>query len=361
MEELQGVIEIITFHNEENGYSILKCSVEESEDLFTFVGYMPVPSIGSLMKFYGSWQMHPRYGMQFYFEKFDEELPATNEGIEKYLSGKIKGIGVTLAHRIVKRFGLETFEILDNDIEQLKKIQGINKKNFPVISESWADNRELSKILAFLQSYGATMNLATKIYNKYGVGAAQILKNNPYKLADEIWGVGFKTADEIAKNIGFKKDHYFRIRSGILYTLNKLSEEGHCFAFMNVLITKAAELLEVDKTILPPAIEKMTQEKDLIQEFISDKNNLAVYLPIYYKSEIGTARRLIHLLIEPREDFDFLDEEDFYSLQGIQYSPEQIEAIKAAINNKVLVLTGGPGSWEGCARAWPSWALITAA
>ena len=344
MEKLQGVIEIITYHNEENGYSILKCSVDRAEDLIAVIGYMPEPAVGSFMNFFGNWQMHSRYGMQFHFEKFEEQLPTTNEGIERYLAGKIKGIGEVLAKRIVSRFGLKTLEIFDNDIEQISKIPGITKKKFAVISESWNNNREISKIIVFLQSYGATTNLATKIYNQYGVGAAQILKNNPYKLADEIWGVGFKTADEIAKNLGFEKENYHRLRSGIIYTLNKLSDEGHCFAFKDTLVDKSAELLDVDKEILTPAINQMAEKKDIILDFSFDENKIAIYLPIYYYSEIGAASRLVNLLDEERDDFLNVDENNFYSPRGIKYSPEQIFAIRAAIENKVLVLTGGPGT-----------------
>jgi len=350
LKKINCVIERITYRNEDNGYTVLKCSINKSSELTPVVGYMTEPSIGSFMEFQGRWKMHPKFGMQFNFEKFEEKLPTTPDGMKKYLAGKINGIGEVFAERIVEHFGKKTFDIFDKKIKKLLEVKGMSEKRLEMIKESWESNREINKIMVFLQSYGATTNLATKIYNRYGTDSVKVIRDNPYRLADELWGVGFKTADIIAGNLGFAKENYHRIRCGILYTLNKMSDEGHCFAFLEVLIDKSAELLEIDKDLLMPAIEQMLSNDDVIDEkFLNEENDdvrIAIYLPVYYYSEFGTARRLVNLINESRGYFDDLDDKDFrfYSPNGIRYSGEQIEAIRAAVNNKVLVLTGGPGT-----------------
>ena len=354
-EKIQCVIERVTYRNEENGYSVLKCSTGNSVELTTVVGYMPEPSIGAFMEFYGEWKIHPKYGIQFNFVRFEEKLPTTPYGMKKYLSGKIKGIGEVFAERIVSKFGEETFEILDKNIQKLFEVPGMSEKRLAKITESWNDNREINKIMVFLQSYGATTNLATKIYNHYGKNSIKVVCENPYKLADELWGVGFKTADIIAEKLGFDKAHYERIRCGILYTLNKMSEEGHCFSFIEILINKAAELLELNENLLTPVINKMLYNRDIISEKIFNETNednedfagkTAIFLPLYYYSEVGTAKKLINLIKEGRGDFDDIDygEIRIYTEYGINYAKEQIEAIYAAVKNKILVLTGGPGT-----------------
>ena len=352
LEKLQCVIERVTYRNEDNGYTVLKCSVDKSDELTPVVGYMTEPAIGSFMEFYGKWKIHPKFGMQFNFDRFEEKLPTTQDGMKKYLSGKIKGIGEVFANKIVSKFGAKTFEIFDKKIKKLLEVPGMSEKRLAMITESWNANREINKIMVFLQSYGATTNLATKIYNYYKENSIKVVRENPYKLADEIWGVGFKTADIIAAKLGFDKAHYERIRCGILYTLNKMSEEGHCFSFVDVLINKAAELLELDENLLIPVINKMVYNHDIISEKIFDDTDedfagkTAIFLPLYYYSEVGTARKFINLIKEGRGYFDDIDEDDIriYSEYGIHYAQEQIEAIYAAIKNKILVLTGGPGT-----------------
>ena len=351
LEKIECVVEVITFRNEDNGYSVLKCRKGKSKERITVVGCMTEPSLGSLIEFGGKWVMHPKFGMQFNFESFEEKLPTTPEGMKKYLAGKIKGIGETFAERIVEQFGKKTFDILDKKINKLLEVKGMTEKRLKLIQESWDSNREINKIMAFLQSYGATTALATKIYNYYGADSVKVLKENPYKLADEIWGVGFKTADIMAEKLGFKKENYDRIRCGILYTLNKMSEDGHCFSFIDALIEEAAELLEIDKTLLTPVIKQMVYSKDIIQEEILDKEadfgtKTAIYLPLYYYSELGTAKRLVNLSCGSRGYYNDIDYEKFkiYAPRGIRYDETQIEAIHKAVKNKVLVLTGGPGT-----------------
>ena len=273
----------------------------------------------------------PQVGYQFSFQECEETLPATIEGLKNYLaSGLIKGIGPSYAEKIVDRFGEETLDILDNEPDKLTEIRGIGPKTLEKIKKSWAEQREIRNIMLFLRSYNVSTSLATKIFKQYGNQSIQIVTENPYRLADELWGVGFKTADTIASSLGLKHDSYERLRSGILYSLKKFSEAGHCFATRQQLITSAVEILEVDS--VDAAIDRMIENKDLIQE------DEAVYLPMYYYSEVGVARRLREIMNSEKS----VDVED--EIEPGYYDETQLEAIKAAITNKVLVITGGPGT-----------------
>ncbi|MBQ3457407.1 MAG: ATP-dependent RecD-like DNA helicase, partial [Synergistaceae bacterium] len=291
MEKLQCVIERITYHNDENGYTVIRCSAGGYSDLITAVGSMPGVHVGSVFNLYGSWKVNPKYGQQFCFQKCEETLPATVGGLQKYLgSGLIKGIGPVYAGKIIEHFGEKTLDILDKAPDKLSEVQGIGKVRIAKIKKSWLEQKEIKNIMLFLQSYNVSTSLATKIFKQYGSQAIQIVTENPYRLADDIWGVGFKTADTIAENLGFGHERYERLRSGIMYTLNKFSDEGHCYANMPELVAASVEILEVDAALIEEAVEKMISGEDVIQE------DSAVYLPVYYYSELGTARRLLRLI-----------------------------------------------------------------
>lgn len=336
MDKIQCVIETITFRDEINGYSVVRCNSSTYHDSFTAVGFMPDVHIGGVFNLYGSWKVHPKYGQQFSFQQCEETLPATINGLKKYLgSGLIKGIGPVYSSRIVDHFGYDTLDVLDNNPERLAEVHGIGKKRIEKISNSWQEQKEIKNIMLFLQSYNVSTSLATKIFKQYGNQAIAIVTENPYRLADDIWGVGFKTADTIASNLGFGHKKFERLRSGIIYTLNKLSEIGHCFAYMPELISKAVELLEVEDSLVSEAINNMIDAHDLI----IDED--AVYLPMFYYSELGTAKRLQKLMASPRTIY-FNNKITVKS--SIRYDETQLKAIEAAINNKVLVLTGGPGT-----------------
>lgn len=350
MEKLKCVIERIVYYNEVNGYSVLSCSVGIYEDIVTAVGILPDVQAGGNFIFYGEWKVDPKYGRQFYFEKYEETLPATLHGIEKFLSGLIKGIGPAYAERIVKKFGKTTLDILDKAPNKLLEIPGITEKRLEQIKKSWEEKKEIRNMMLFLQAHDVTIGVATKIFKQYGNKSVEVVKSNPYRLADELWGVGFKTADEIAKKLGFGHERYERIRSGILYTLSKFSEDGHCFAYTNDLINSSLEILDVSKEMAFDALEKMINDDDVIyepsEEDYEDISKAAVYLPVYYYSELGTARRLKKLIDSPRKIYIDIEINSWADVDSktIHYDETQLEAIESAMHNKVLVITGGPGT-----------------
>ena len=341
MEKLNCVIERITYHNEQNGWSVVKVSAKGYRDILAAVGTMPEVHAGSVFNLYGEWKNDPKYGLQFVFYKCEETLPVTVEGIHKYLgSGLIKGIGPVYAGKIVDAFGAKTLDILDKKPDKLSEVPGIGPKRLELIKKSWIEQKEIKNIMLFLQSHDVSVSLAAKIYKHYGNDSIEIVTANPYRLADEIWGIGFKTADIIAKKLGFGHERFERLRSGIFYTLNKLSEVGHCFAHMDELIKAGAELLEVSEEKLASPIESMIDAKDLIRE------DSAIYLPAFYYSETGTAKRLLKLMHSPKlKHIKINYPEDGTAYSGsVHYDKTQLKAIKAAIENKVLVITGGPGT-----------------
>ena len=331
MDKIKCVIDRITFRDEKDGFSVVRAN--DDGYYFTAVGIMPAVHVGSVFNLYGSWKTHPRFGHEFSFQECEETLPATIEGLKNYLSsGLIKGVGASYAEKIVDRFGEETLDILDNEPDKLTEIRGIGPKKLEKIKKSWSEQKEIRNIMLFLRSYNVSTSLATKIFKQYGNQSIQIVTENPYRLADELWGVGFKTADTIAFSLGLEHDSYERLRSGILYSLKKFSEAGHCFATRQQLITSAVEILDVDEILIQNAINTIVENKDLIQE------DDAVYLPMYYYSEVGVARRLHEIMNSQRSIRIKAAVESSY------YDETQLEAIRAALNNKVLVITGGPGT-----------------
>ena len=332
MEKIQCVIDSITFRDEMNGYSVVR--VSSSNDSFIAVGVMPAVHVGSVFNLYGDWKVHPRFGYEFAFQECEETLPATIEGIKNYLaSGLIKGIGPSYAEKIVDRFGEATLDILDNEPDRLSEIRGIGPKKLDKIKKCWTEQKEIRNIMLFLKSYNVSTSLATKIFKQYGSQSIQTVTENPYRLADELWGVGFKTADDIASKLGFEHERFERLRSGILYSMNRFSEAGHCYAVMSDLMASAIELLEVKENLITAAINTMLSDKDLIRE------DETIYLPMYYHSEVGVARRLHEIMNS--SGWSYFDYDD---IDTDYYDDTQVEAIEAALNEKILVITGGPGT-----------------
>ncbi len=332
MDKIQCVIDSITFRDEKNGYTVVRVST--NNDSFIAVGVMPAVHVGSVFNLYGSWKVHPRFGYEFAFQECEETLPATIEGIKNYLaSGLIKGIGPSYAEKIVDRFGEATLDILDNEPDRLSEIRGIGPKKLEKIKKCWAEQQEIRNIMLFLKSYNVSTSLATKIFKQYGSLSIQTVTENPYRLADELWGVGFKTADDIASKLGFEHERFERLRSGILYSMNKFSEAGHCYAVISDLMASAIELLEVQENLITDAIDTMLENRDLIQE------DETIYLPMYYHSEVGVARRLHEIMNS--SGWSYFDYDD---IDTNYYDETQVEAIEAALNEKVLVITGGPGT-----------------
>lgn len=338
---LRCVVERITYQNPENGYTVLRAAVRNYKELVTVVGNLLDVNVGSVLLLQGDWKVDPKYGNQFCAEKWEETMPATVYGIEKYLgSGLIRGVGPKFAGRIVRTFGTDTLTVIEEETDRLLLVPGIGEKRVQMIRDSWEKQKEIKNIMLFLQSHSVSTSFAAKIYKVYGNESIQVVKENPFRLADDIWGVGFKTADGLAEKLGFAKDDPLRCRSGILYTLNALADEGHVYAEQEQLLRKAEELLEVKRESISAALEAMLGTEDLKQD------GEAIYLPPFYYAEIGVAAKLKRLAAdtdalpsEARADFERLAKKT-----GLQYDEIQKDAILKATVSKVMVLTGGPGT-----------------
>lgn len=365
--KLRCVVERITYQNPENGYSVLKCRVKDYDDLVPVVGNMLDANVGSVLLVEGNWKVDAKYGKQFSAENWEETLPATVYGMEKYLgSGLIKGVGPKFAKRIVQKFGIDTFTVIEDNIELLIEVDGIGHKRIEMIAESWERQKEVKNIMLFLQDHKVSTSYAAKIYKTYGNESISVIKENPYRLADDIWGIGFKTADQIASKLGFEKESYVRLRSGLMYTLSELSNEGHVYAEKEQLIKTASELLEASPETVIMTMDDMLSKEELIQEknivrTDDDGNEItAIYLPAFYYAEVGVAGKLKKLasspagdrlytkLLEARKatgnselsvDVGLIEEK-----VGMTYDEIQADAIRKAALAKVMVLTGGPGT-----------------
>ncbi len=346
MAKLRGVVEHITYQNPENGWSVMKVKVKDYKDPVTLTGSLLDVPVGSVLLCEGQWKVDSRYGQQFVVESWEEVMPATIYGIEKYLgSGLVKGIGPAYARAIVLRFGLETLEVIENDIERLLEVPRLGRKRMEKIRESWEKQKDIKEVMVFLQGYGVSTAYAAKIYRQYQKDSIKTVKENPYQLADDIWGIGFKTADSIASKMGYGNSDPRRCRSGILYTLNQLAEDGHVYAEPEQLVTAAKELLQADEEPIRKAVADMIEAKDLIAD------NDVLYLPPFYHAENGSARRLTTLLSESlfsdmaaEEAVPYGNQPDRVDNGGIVYDEVQQAAIHQALESKVMVLTGGPGT-----------------
>lgn len=321
MIKLRCVIERITYQNPENGYSVMRVKVKGYNDLVTLVGNLLEVPVGSVLLCEGDWKVDKRFGSQFVCQSWEEVMPATAYGIEKYLgSGLVKGIGPKFAQLIVKQFGLETIEVIETDIERLYEVPGIGKKRVEKIRDSWEKQKDIKNVMLFLQGYGVSTAYAAKIYRQYGKESIDKVKENPYRLADDIWGIGFKTADGIAHKMGYEKNDIRRCQSGIIYTLNQLANEGHVYAEEEQLVKAALELLEADEGPIQEALAKMIQTEDLKME------EEAIYLPPFYYAEVGTANRLHSLLHEPEKDLftKQIDRQALSKETGIEYDEVQL-------------------------------------
>lgn len=342
MTKLRCVVERITYQNAENGYSVMKVKVKGYDDLVTLVGNLLEVPAGSVLLCEGEWRVDKRYGQQFQCETWEEVMPATAYGIEKYLgSGLVKGIGPKFAKLIVGHFGTNTIEVIETDIERLYEVPGIGKKRVEKISESWEKQKDIKNVMLFLQGFGVSTAYAAKIYRQYGKESIDKVKENPYRLADDIWGIGFKTADGIARKMGYEMNDERRLRSGLIYTLNQLADEGHCYAEEEQLTATARQLLEADEECIRTAMTHAIETEDLRLD------GTGIYLPPFYYAECGTANRLSTLVHTKEVGSIFTARFDLAKLQretGIEYDEVQVEAIRQAIVSKVMVLTGGPGT-----------------
>ncbi len=367
MQKIRCVVERITYQNPENGYSVLKCKVKDYSELVTVIGNLVDANVGSVLLCDGNWKVDAKYGRQFVAENWEETLPATVYGMEKYLgSGLIKGVGPKFAKKIVQKYGKDTFDVIEENVNALIEIDGIGRKRVQMIAESWEKQKEVKNVMTFLQEHQVSTSYAAKIYSQYGNESISVMKKNPYQLADDIWGIGFKTADQIAMKLGFSKESYVRLRSGLMYTLSELSDEGHVYAKKYQLADAASQLLEASTETVIMTMDDMLKHDDLIEEkkllkMDSDGNVIsAIYLPPFYFAEIGVAGKLKKLIKSPAGDnlYTKLMEArnktgnmslsvDIHAIQkitGMEYDGIQADAIRKAASAKVMVLTGGPGT-----------------
>jgi exodeoxyribonuclease V alpha subunit len=358
---VQGTVRRITYHHPETNYAVIRLDVENAPGVTIVGGVYPV-SEGEEIKVFGYWKTHPRYGQQFQVDHWVKVDPATLEGIEKYLgSGLIKGIGPTYARRLVDAFGFNTLKVLSEEPHRVLEVEGIGASRARGIMQAWAAQRGMQDIMVFLQGHGIGAALALKIYRFYGLDTIRRVKQNPYALAREIYGVGFVVADRIAASLGISGEFPMRVQAGVLHALKEFVDQGHCFALFSALVTSAAALLRVDENVVENGVEQLASAGEVILEQTTTEERAHVYLVELYRAEQRVAAALHRLLsspsvalgggrkpadgseAEPREliglaDLDLVDP-SFAILEE-----EQQEAVRQALQQKVLVITGGPGT-----------------
>jgi exodeoxyribonuclease V alpha subunit len=375
---LTGAVERITFTNPENGYTVARFQADKQFGLVTIVGALADVHPGARLKLFGRWKSHPKYGEQFEIERYVEETPATVEGIKRYLgSGLIKGIGPVMARRIAEKFGPYTLDIIESDIDRLVEVEGIGRKRVKMIAKAWEAQKQIKEIMLFLQSHQVSTNLAVKIYKTYGDQSITIVRNEPYRLARDIFGIGFLTADKSARNLGIEADAPQRIAAGIEYTLNQLADQGHVFAPREHLVEAAVKILGVEPAQVEAQVEVLRREERVVvergaeqrearseEQIVNRKSAIpkgydvvnrleAVYLPPFYYAEVGVARRIRELLTSPESrlaGFRGVDWDKAFGWlattqqAGITLAERQRQAVQMALTHKVSILTGGPGT-----------------
>ncbi|MFN2137082.1 MAG: ATP-dependent RecD-like DNA helicase [Candidatus Promineifilaceae bacterium] len=379
--QISGSVERVTYYNEENGYSVIRLKPDSRgmlpfkyasgrEALITVVGNLPEVNPGEWLRLTGQWATHARHGRQFQVEICEKTRPATVDGIRRYLgSGMIRGIGPVMAERIVNQFGEDTLEVIDHQPERLREVVGIGQKRILSIVKSWEQQRAIKEVMLFLQSHGVSTNLAVKIYKTYGDEALQVVQQTPYRLVKDVYGIGFRTADQIAQALGMAHDDPARIEAGVAYTLNRMADDGHVYMPQEALEPEAAEILGVPVETVSAVIEQLessdfVKRETLVYELAEGtagkqqpQNRVgeerAVYLTPFYYSEVGVTNRMRELVESPGSrlrvlrsitDSDIARGSQYERADAIRLSNQQITAIRTALTNKVTVLTGGPGT-----------------
>ncbi|MEE2839939.1 MAG: ATP-dependent RecD-like DNA helicase [Acidobacteriota bacterium] len=352
--QLQGQIERITYVNQENGFTIAKVRVRGRRQLATVVGNLASPTPGEVLSMRGEWVKHPRFGEQFKVSHFESQAPSSIYGIQKYLgSGLIRGIGPVMAKRIVEKFGKDTLDMIENKPEKLSQVPGVGKKRIEMIKVAWEEQRDIREVMLFLQSQGVSSGYATKIFKQYGSQSVTVVQENPYRLALDIFGIGFIIADSIAEKLGFSKDSELRAEAGILYVLNKLTEDGHIFYPYESLLEKCQSILDANRKVIVKAFASVVEEKRIVIEDVNQEgaefkpNQKEVYPANLHHCEVGIAHNLKVLTstaksirkIDIRKAIDWVQEQLAITLAG-----RQIQAVSSALEDKVMVITGGPGT-----------------
>ncbi len=344
---ISGTIERIIFFNPSSGYTVLKVKDDKTKRSVVVVGHFPELTPGETISVDGKWVKSEKWGEQFKAENYQILTPSSISGVKKFLSsGLIKGIGPELAKRIVDKFGEETLEVISREPEKLKDVEGIGEKKICSIVESWKEHKEKSHIIIKLQELGLTTRMAMKIYNEYGNNSLKILKENPYQLADDIFGIGFKIADKIALSSGIDPKSPLRVKAFILYLMSKEIEDGHVFSFSDSLAEKALKELEIeDGEAILFLIDELEREGKIVKVSLGERD--AIYLPFFFKAENDIARYIVENLSFPKTQFlidtnQYIEESE--KEMGIKFAPKQKEAIEASLKEKVMILTGGPGT-----------------
>lgn len=355
---LEGVLERITYANEENGYTVARVDTGSGGgELLTVVGALLGAQVGESLRMRGRWGSHPQYGRQFTVENYTTVLPATVQGIRRYLgSGLIKGIGPRTAERIVEHFGVATLEVIEADAGRLIEVPGLGPKRTRLIAAAWVEQKAIKEVMVFLQSVEVSTSIAVRIYKKYGDASISVVRNQPYRLAADVWGIGFLTADRIAQAVGIPHDSPERVRAGLRHTLSLASDQGHCFLPEERLIAEAVKLLQVDTGLVIDCLGELAQDPEgAVREPVPDPEDphgtvMAVYLPPFHRAELSLAGQLRRLLRAGEDRLAaFADVDWGRALAWLaertraELAPEQEAAVRLALTEKVAVLTGGPG------------------
>ena len=347
-QHIEGVIERITYQSEETGYTVAKLESKRRHlKPTTVVGHLAGIHPGETVRLEGYWATHPQYGRQFKIESYQVLYPATVEGIRKYLgSGMIKGIGPVTASRIVKHFGLDTLDIIETAPARLIEVPSMGRKRVGLIKRAWEEQKAVKEVMLFLQSHDVSTTHAVKIYKQYGDAAISLVRENPYRLERDIWGIGFLTADQIAQKLGMDVDAPERVQAGARYVLNQYSEQGHLFVPREELASKASEALGVDPAQVAVGIKDLAIEEGVIVEPGPVEEEDRVYLPPLYYAELGAANALRRLMQRPLRHEMAVDRElsSLEGRMGIEFADAQRDAIRTACEQKAVVITGGPGT-----------------
>lgn len=347
-DHLKGTIERVTFHSEDSGFCVLKVQVKGHREAITVIGSTISVQAGEFIECTGGWINNKQYGLQFKTDSIRVILPTTVEGMEKYLaSGMVKGIGQGFAKRLMSAFGAQVFSVIENDPDRLSEVPGLGKERQNNIVQAWADQRVIRDIMLFLQSYGVSTSRAVRIFKIYGPKSIDRVKENPYRLAQDIYGIGFKTADELAQKLGIQKNSILRACAGVVYCLQEMASNGHCGCEQKTLVTQAADLLSVDEVLIENAIEQEAKNNRI--KIIIEPDKTYCFLQSLYFSEWGIARRCKALLKGKTVWSMWSQNSVEQAIQEVQQetqlilSPSQEQAVRAALKNKMMIITGGPG------------------
>jgi exodeoxyribonuclease V alpha subunit len=370
---LEAVLERITYANQETGYTVARVATDRSSDLLTVVGPLLGAQPGESLRLQGRWISHPQYGRQFQVETYQTVLPATIQGIRRYLgSGLIKGIGPKMAERIVDHFGPATLEVIEQTPGRLIEVPGLGPKRTAMITAAWAEQQAIKQVMVFLQGMGVSTSLAVRIYKTYRDEAIEVVRREPYRLADDVWGIGFKTADQIARSLGVPYDSPQRVKAGLQFALSQATEDGHCYLPETELVTKATELLEVDLELAGRCLEELVAEEGVVAEPLPahvlstgpDGSRRAIWLVPFHRAEVALAAGLLRLLQAPIDRLASFRAVDWpvaldwlHQTAGVTLAPEQEAAVKLALTERVAVLTGGPG----CGKSYTVRAVVALA